>query len=75
MGSLTISGIGTLNVTSGTAGNLSFGIHAQNSVTINSGADTATGGAAPNNQSFGIRALYNDLTINGGKVTATGVDA
>ena len=75
VGSLTISGIGTLNVTSGTAGNLSFGIHAQNSVTINSGAVTATGGAAPNNQSFGIRALYNDLTINGGTVTATGVDA
>lgn len=75
VGSLTISGIGTLNVTSGTAGNLSFGIHAQNSVTIDGGAVTATGGAAPNNQSFGIRALYNDLTINGGTVTATGVDA
>ncbi len=74
-GSLTIQGTGTLNVTSGTAGNLSFGIHAQNSVTINSGAVTATGGAAPNNQSFGIRALNNDLTINGGTVTATGVDA
>ena len=74
-GSLTIHGTGTLNVTSGTAGNLSFGIHAQNSVTINSGAVTATGGAAPNNQSFGIRALNNDLTINGGTVTATGVDA
>lgn len=75
VGSLTISGFGTLNVTSGTAGNLSFGIHAQNSVTIDGGAVTATGGAAPNNQSFGIRALYNDLTINGGTVTATGVDA
>lgn len=74
-GRLTIQGTGTLNVTSGTAGNLSFGIHAQNSVTINSGAVTATGGAAPNNQSFGIRALYNDLTIEGGNVKAKGGEA
>lgn len=74
-GSLTIQGTGTLNVTSGTAGNLSFGIHAQNSVTINSGAVTATGGAAPGNQSLGIRALNGNLTINGGTVTSTGSDA
>ena len=74
-GNLTIQGTGTLNVTSGTAGNLSFGIHAQNSVTINSGAVTATGGAAPNNQSFGIRALNNDLTIEGGNVKAKGGEA
>ena len=71
VGSLTIQGTGTLDVTSGTPSNLSFGIHAQGSVTINSGAVTATGGVA-GNQSFGIRALNGDLTINGGTVTATG---
>ena len=79
VGSLTIQGTGTLNVTSGTStSNLSFGIHAQGSVTINSGAVTATGGAAlngQNGQSFGIRALNNALTITGGTVTATGSDA
>ena len=78
-GSLTIQGTGTLDVTSGTStSNLSFGIHAQGSVTINSGAVTATGGAALNGQNgqrFGIRALNNALTITGGTVTATGGDA
>ena len=76
-GDLTISGSGTLNVTAGEAGgsSLSFGIHAEANVTINSGAVTATGGEAPGNQSLGIRALNGNLTINGGTVTATGSDA
>ena len=73
-GSLTIQGTGTLNVTSGTPNNLSFGIHAEGSVTINSGAVTATGGVA-GEQSYGIRALHGDLTIKGGTVTATGGNA
>ena len=76
-GDLTISGTGTLNVTGGEAGgsSLSFGIHAEANVTINSGTVTATGGEAPGNQSLGIRALNGNLTINGGTVTATGSDA
>lgn len=75
LGSLTISGSGTLNVTSGTASNLSFGIRAETGVTITSGAIEATGGAAPGGQSFGIYTLNNDLTIEGGTVTSTGGDA
>lgn len=47
VGDLTISGTGKLTVTGGEAGgsSLSFGIHAEANVTINSGAVTATGGA------------------------------
>ena len=74
VGSLSISGSGTLTVTGGNANRFSFGIRAESGVTIKGGAIDATGGKA-DNQSFGIYTLNGDLTIEGGNVKAKGGEA
>ena len=69
-GSLTISGSGTLNVTSGTANDDCYGIYAKGSIAISGGTVTAEGGTA-NDNSYGIYTKDN-ITITGGTVTAEG---
>ena len=69
-GSLTISGSGTLNVTSGTANDDCYGIYAKGSIAISGGTVTAEGGTA-NDNSYGIYTKDN-ITITDGTVTAEG---
>ena len=69
-GSLTISGSGTLNVTSGTANDDCYGIYAKGSIAISGGTVTAEGGTA-NDNSYGIYTKDN-ITIAGGTVNANG---
>ena len=81
-GSLTISGQenGSLSVSGGDSGGSSYGIHAYDTITINSGTVNATSGEAKGD-SIGIFAEdpnnsdRNNVTINGGTVTATAGNA
>ena len=81
-GSLTISGQdnGSLSVSGGDSSGSSYGIHAYDTITINSGSVNATSGEAKGD-SIGIFAEYenyryqNSITINGGTVIATAGDA
>lgn len=81
-GSLTISGQenASLSVSGGDSGGSSYGIHAFDTITINSGSVNATSGEAQGD-SCGIFAedenyrYQNSITINGGTVIATAGDA
>ena len=81
-GSLTISGQenASLSVSGGDSGGSSYGIHAFDTITINSGSVNATSGEAQGD-SCGIFAEYENyryqkcITINGGTVIATAGDA
>ena len=81
-GSLTIRGQdnGSLSVSGGDSGGSSYGIHAFDTITINSGSVNATSGEAQGD-SCGIFAedenyrYQNSITINGGTVIATAGDA
>ena len=81
-GSLTIRGQdnGSLSVSGGDSGGSSYGIHAFDTITINSGSVNATSGEAQGD-SCGIFAEYENyryqkcITINGGTVIATAGDA
>lgn len=76
-GNLTIKGQdnGSLSVSGGDSGGSSYGIHAFDTITINSGSVNATSGEAKGD-SVGIFAedtsgnYQNSITINGGTVTA-----
>ncbi len=81
-GSLTIRGQdnGSLSVSGGDSSGSSYGIHAYDTITINSGSVNATSGEAQGD-SCGIFAEdpnnsdRNNVTINGGTVTATAGNA
>lgn len=81
-GNLTIKGQdnGSLSVSGGDSGGSSYGIHAFDTITINSGSVNATSGEAKGD-SVGIFAedtsgnYQNSITINGGTVIATAGDA
>ena len=81
-GNLTIRGQdnGSLSVSGGDSGGSSYGIHAFDTITINSGSVNATSGEAQGD-SCGIFAedenyrYQNSITINGGTVIATAGDA
>ena len=81
-GNLTIKGQdnGSLSVSGGDSGGSSYGIHAFDTITINSGSVNATSGEAQGD-SCGIFAedenyrYQNSITINGGTVIATAGDA
>ena len=81
-GNLTIRGQdnGSLSVSGGDSGRSSYGIHAFDTITINSGSVNATSGEAQGD-SCGIFAedenyrYQNSITINGGTVIATAGDA
>ena len=80
-GNLTIRGQdnGSLSVSGGDSGGSSYGIHAYDTITINSGTVNATSGEAKGD-SIGIFAedpdsLNNKITIEGGTVIATAGDA
>ena len=81
-GNLTIRGQdnGSLSVSGGDSGASSYGIHAFDTITINSGSVNATSGEAQGD-SCGIFAedesyrYQNSITINGGTVIATAGDA
>ena len=81
-GNLTIRGQdnGSLSVSGGDSGGSSYGIHAYDTITINSGTVNATSGEAKGD-SIGIFAEdpnnsdRNNVTINGGTVTATAGNA
>ncbi|WP_310605152.1 InlB B-repeat-containing protein [Anaerosporobacter sp.] len=73
-GSLTIkgetTGTGVLTATSGNSSYSSVGIRVYNSMIINSGIVNTIGGNGAD--SFGILTENNDITFNGGKITAKG---